>query len=81
MEVVPGVGIGGGRPFAVIAGPCSVESREQALATAREVKRLGAALFRGGIFKPRTAPYDFQGLGEEGAEILSESAARSACRW
>ncbi len=68
---VGGVSLGGGSPFAIIAGPCSVESEEQALVTAREVKRLGASLFRGGIFKPRTTPYAFQGLGEAGAAILN----------
>ena len=69
---VAGTGFGGDRPFAVIAGPCSVESEEQAVSCAREVKRLGAALFRGGIFKPRTTPYAFRGLGEAGAGILNE---------
>ncbi|MCE5271621.1 3-deoxy-7-phosphoheptulonate synthase [bacterium] len=68
---VGGVSLGGNSPFALIAGPCSVESEEQALTTAREVKRLGAGLFRGGIFKPRTTPYAFQGLGEAGAAILN----------
>ncbi|MBW2331447.1 MAG: 3-deoxy-7-phosphoheptulonate synthase, partial [Deltaproteobacteria bacterium] len=56
----------------VIAGPCAVESREQALAIAREVRKYGAVLFRGGAFKPRTSPYAFQGLGEEGLKILAE---------
>ncbi|MBW2172074.1 MAG: phospho-2-dehydro-3-deoxyheptonate aldolase, partial [Deltaproteobacteria bacterium] len=62
----------GGERIVVIAGPCAVESREQALATAREVKKYGAVLFRGGAFKPRTSPYSFQGLGEEGLKILAE---------
>lgn len=66
------VGFGEGCPFAIIAGPCSVESHEQALTCAREVKGLGAGVFRGGIFKPRTTPYAFRGLGEKGVEILSE---------
>lgn len=57
--------------FVLIAGPCSVESEEQALASAREIKRLGAGMFRGGIFKPRTTPYAFRGVGEAGAEILN----------
>ncbi len=62
----------GGERIAVVAGPCAVESREQALAIAHEVRRYGAVLFRGGAFKPRTSPYSFQGLGEEGLKILSE---------
>ena len=60
-----------GRDFAVIAGPCSVESEEQALVTARAVKAAGANMFRGGAFKPRTSPYSFRGLGEEGLKILA----------
>ncbi len=62
----------GGERIAVIAGPCAIESREQALTTAREVRRYGAVMFRGGAFKPRTSPYSFQGLGEEGLKILAE---------
>ena len=62
----------GGERIVVIAGPCAVEGREQALATARAVKKYGAVLFRGGAFKPRTSPYSFQGLGEEGLKILAE---------
>lgn len=62
----------GGDRIVVIAGPCAVESREQALATAREARKYGAVLFRGGAFKPRTSPYSFQGLGEEGLKILAE---------
>jgi len=62
--VVRGVAIGGGRPV-VIAGPCSVESREQILETAHAVRAAGADMLRGGAYKPRTSPYDFQGLGEE----------------
>jgi 3-deoxy-7-phosphoheptulonate synthase len=57
----------------VIAGPCSVESREQLLEIARHVKASGASMLRGGAFKPRTLPYSFQGLGEEGLKILSEA--------
>jgi 3-deoxy-7-phosphoheptulonate synthase len=67
-----GAAVIGGRGIVVIAGPCAVESREQALATARAVKTHGGLLFRGGTFKPRTSPYSFQGLGEKGLEILSE---------
>ncbi len=62
----------GGKELAVIAGPCAVESREQAFAAAERVARAGARLFRGGAFKPRTSPYTFQGLGEEGLKILAE---------
>jgi 3-deoxy-7-phosphoheptulonate synthase len=61
--------IGGGE-FAVIAGPCSVESEEQILTVAREVKKSGAKFLRGGAYKPRTSPYSFQGLGERGLDLL-----------
>ncbi|MBN2211562.1 MAG: 3-deoxy-7-phosphoheptulonate synthase [Sedimentisphaerales bacterium] len=63
----------GPNTFTVIAGPCSVESREQVLVTARAVKAAGAQLLRGGAFKPRTSPYSFQGLEEEGLKILAEA--------
>jgi 3-deoxy-7-phosphoheptulonate synthase len=63
--------IGGGH-FALIAGPCSVESREQILSVAESVKASGANFFRGGAFKPRTSPYDFQGLGADGLDLLLE---------
>jgi 3-deoxy-7-phosphoheptulonate synthase len=63
------VRIGGGEPV-MMAGPCAVESEEQALTIARLVKQHGAKVFRGGAFKPRTSPYSFQGLGEEGLRIL-----------
>ncbi|MDZ7830347.1 MAG: 3-deoxy-7-phosphoheptulonate synthase [Desulfobacterales bacterium] len=62
----------GGERISVIAGPCAVESREQTMAIAEEVKKYGAVLFRGGAFKPRTSPYSFQGMGEEGLKILAE---------
>src|ERR671929_883957 len=62
----------GGDELAIIAGPCAVESREQVFAVAEAVKRSGARFFRGGAFKPRTSPYAFQGLGEEGLKILAE---------
>jgi len=62
----------GGERITIIAGPCAVESREQALTIAREVRKYGAVLFRGGAFKPRTSPYSFQGLQEEGLKILAE---------
>ncbi len=58
-----------------MAGPCSVENSEQTLATARAVKAGGGTLFRGGAFKPRTSPYDFQGLGKPGLELLKEARA------
>ncbi|HEX7955990.1 MAG TPA: 3-deoxy-7-phosphoheptulonate synthase [Pyrinomonadaceae bacterium] len=62
----------GGDELAIIAGPCAVESREQVFAIAEAVKRSGARFFRGGAFKPRTSPYAFQGLGEEGLKLLAE---------
>jgi len=62
----------GGRTPVIMAGPCSVESLEQMLATAQAVQQAGAAILRGGAFKPRTSPFSFQGLGEKGLEILSE---------
>lgn len=57
--------------FTVMAGPCAIESPEQAMETAKAVKKAGAHIFRGGAFKPRTSPYSFQGLGEEGLKILA----------
>jgi 3-deoxy-7-phosphoheptulonate synthase len=69
---VGGVAVGGERPV-VIAGPCAVESREQTLAVARAVRDAGADMLRGGAYKPRTSPYDFQGLGRAGLEILAEA--------
>jgi 3-deoxy-7-phosphoheptulonate synthase len=63
--------IGGGKPV-IMAGPCAIESEEQALTIARIVKKSGAQVFRGGAFKPRTSPYSFQGLGEEGLKILDK---------
>jgi 3-deoxy-7-phosphoheptulonate synthase len=65
------VAIGNGH-FAMIAGPCAIESHNQAFATARAVKAAGADLFRGGAFKPRTSPYSFQGMGVEGLKILAQ---------
>jgi len=69
---VDGVVIGG-RRVVVMAGPCSVESRDQLLAVAREAKAAGASILRGGAFKPRTSPYTFQGLEEEGLKLLAEA--------
>lgn len=68
---VDGVKIGGNE-FVVMAGPCSVESREQCMIIAEHVKKAGGRIFRGGAFKPRTSPYSFQGLKEEGLKILAE---------
>lgn len=64
----------GGSDLAIIAGPCAVESREQLLAAARRVRQAGAGVLRGGAFKPRTSPYSFQGLEEEGLKILAEAS-------
>src|ERR1700684_3622908 len=71
LVTVGGVCIGG-PGVVIIAGPCSVESREQLLDTAHAVKRAGATMLRGGAYKPRTSPYDFQGLGLEALELLSQ---------
>jgi 3-deoxy-7-phosphoheptulonate synthase len=73
---VGGVPIGGDQ-VVVIAGPCSVESREQLLSTAHAVKKAGASLLRGGAYKPRTSPYDFQGLGVEALKILREATEQT----
>ncbi|HYL16918.1 MAG TPA: 3-deoxy-7-phosphoheptulonate synthase [Terriglobales bacterium] len=62
----------GGPGLAIIAGPCAIESREQAFAIAERVSRAGAQFFRGGAYKPRTSPYSFQGLGEEALRIMAE---------
>lgn len=67
----------GGRKLAVIAGPCSVESEEQIVGIAEEVKDAGGAFLRGGAFKPRTSPYSFQGLREEGLELLKLARAKT----
>jgi len=61
----------GGESFVVIAGPCAVESEEQMVATARAARAAGAGMLRGGAFKPRTSPYSFQGMGEEGLKLLA----------
>ena len=73
---VRGVKIGGTQTV-VMAGPCSVESRSQILETAYAVKEAGAHILRGGAFKPRSSPYAFQGLGEEGLELLAEATAQT----
>ena len=69
---VSGVKVGGGN-FAMIAGPCSVESHDQIISIAQDVKAAGANMLRGGAFKPRTSPYDFQGLKADGLELLLEA--------
>jgi 3-deoxy-7-phosphoheptulonate synthase len=67
----------GGTEVPIIAGPCSVESREQILEIAQAVKEMGANALRGGVFKPRTSPYAFQGLGEEGLEYMAEAREKT----
>ena len=70
----------GGEEFVVIAGPCAVESRDQLLETAFAVKAAGARLLRGGAFKPRTSPYDFQGLREDGLKLLAEARQQTGLK-
>lgn len=70
------VSIGGGNTV-VMAGPCTIESREQLLKTAAAVKQAGAGILRGGAFKPRTSPYSFRGMGEEGLKILADVGAET----
>src|SRR5882724_4711170 len=65
----------GGNELAIIAGPCAIENRDQAFAVAEAVQRSGARFFRGGVWKPRTSPYTFQGLGDKGWEIMAEIRA------
>lgn len=76
IEIAPGVKIGGGH-FQVIAGPCSVESEEQVTEVAQGVKEAGAKLYRGGAFKPRTSPYSFQGMRDEGIKLLLKAKEQS----
>jgi len=71
------VPVGAGAPLAIMAGPCSVESREQTLETARAVRAAGATILRGGAFKPRSSPYNFRGLGVAGLDILEEARAET----
>ncbi|MBQ2756146.1 MAG: 3-deoxy-7-phosphoheptulonate synthase [Oscillospiraceae bacterium] len=73
---IEGVKVGGGN-FQIIAGPCSVESEQQCLSIAENVKASGASMLRGGAFKPRTSPYDFQGLHAQGLELLAEAKAKT----
>src|SRR5271168_3811382 len=70
----------GGRDLAMVAGPCSIETREQAFAIAGQVAAAGAQFFRGGAYKPRTSPYAFQGLGEEALKIMAEIRERFGLR-
>ena len=70
----------GGKELVVMAGPCSVENREMLFETARAVRRAGAQVLRGGAFKPRSSPYSFQGLGEEGLKFLREAARATGMR-
>jgi len=70
----------GGKKVAVIAGPCSVESYDLLLTIAKEVKKAGATMLRGGAFKPRTSPYAFQGLGEEGLKYLQEVGKKTGLK-
>ena len=73
---VNGIKVGGGN-FAVMAGPCSVESEEQIIEVAKDVQSSGAAMLRGGAFKPRTSPYSFQGMGVQGLKLLLEAKAET----
>src|SRR3989338_7506116 len=75
FEMKNGV-VGGGKKLVVMAGPCSVENQKMLFEIAGEVKQSGANFLRGGAFKPRTSPYSFQGLGEEGLKYLREAADR-----
>ena len=72
VEITPDIKLGGGH-FQIIAGPCSVESHDQIIGIAKSVSASGATMLRGGAFKPRTSPYDFQGLKAEGLELLLEA--------
>jgi 3-deoxy-7-phosphoheptulonate synthase len=76
---VGGARLGGGR-LAVMAGPCSVESEEQILEAAHAVRKAGASFLRGGAYKPRTSPYDFQGLAEEGLRLLALARERTGLK-
>jgi len=79
IELTGGVQIGGPEVI-VMAGPCSVENREQIIEIAKAVKAAGGKVLRGGAFKPRTSPYDFQGLGERGCNTWPRRARLRACR-
>ncbi len=77
IEIAPGVKIGGGEDLLVMAGPCSVESEDGILKTARAAKAAGAKVLRGGAYKPRTAPRTFEGLGELGLKLLKQAKAET----
>jgi len=77
VKITDQLSIGDKKPIAVIAGPCSVEGREEIIEVALAVKKAGAVALRGGAFKPRTSPYSFQGLGEEGLKLLSEAKEKT----
>ena len=79
VDVGNGVKVGG-KALVVMAGPCSVENREMLFETAKAVKQAGARVLRGGAFKPRSSPYSFQGLGEEGLKLLREAAKATGMR-
>ena len=79
VDVGNGVKVGG-KEIVVMAGPCSVENREMLFETAKAVKQAGAQVLRGGAFKPRSSPYSFQGLGEEGLKLLREAAKATGMR-
>ena len=70
---VGNIKFGGDNPSVMIAGPCSVESRDQIIEIALKLKQIGVSVLRGGVFKPRTSPYTFQGLGIEGLKFLREA--------
>jgi 3-deoxy-7-phosphoheptulonate synthase len=70
----------GGSTFCLMAGPCSVENADQLFRTAEAVKAAGATILRGGAYKPRTSPYEFQGLGTEGLKLLAEARDRTGLR-
>jgi len=70
----------GGKEIVVMAGPCAVESEEQILKIATAVKKAGAKILRGGAFKPRTSPYSFQGMGEEGLKILAKARKKTGLK-
>jgi 3-deoxy-7-phosphoheptulonate synthase len=69
----------GGKKIAMMAGPCSIESREMLISIAKSVKRAGASVLRGGAFKPRTSPYSFQGWAKKALSTLKKPARRRAC--
>jgi 3-deoxy-7-phosphoheptulonate synthase len=78
VVTVDGRRVGGGDTFCLIAGPCTVESRDQTLAVANAVREAGASMLRGGAFKPRTSPFSFQGLGRPALEILREAREQTS---